>query len=331
MDESDPEPHGARVPVLCVHIPPAARTVLSDASSHRLYSYTFQMRAQRIWLKVMLIGVCGCFAHVVTSRLLPFSMMFRPSSSAPPTPSLLFPHGQRDWSAVSDIFSDLPGAKIAGPAHSDKCEDVSGYLAASFHSTGYEPKQSDKMVLADDDATPINDPDHDSISKVSKTTLDNTGWFGVPAVWESSVSQIDSLTRETEGKQRMRGDRDGSVISVGESLSRRSRRNSTRSHSHKTQREFYSDERDPQEHLERRAQQATCDENSVRRNFYSTEYNMEIQSSERRNSEYTLLESRRELSTPQTTTINGKNTIMQRSGDENSSSSGKLRKKLSRN
>ena len=45
MDESDPEPHGARVPVLSVHIPPAARTVFSAASSHSLYSYTFQMRA----------------------------------------------------------------------------------------------------------------------------------------------------------------------------------------------------------------------------------------------------------------------------------------------
>ena len=41
------------------------------------------------------------------------------------------------------------------------------------------PNQLDKMVPADDDATPINDPDHDSISDISKTTYENTGWFGV--------------------------------------------------------------------------------------------------------------------------------------------------------
>ena len=101
-----------------------------------------------------------------------------------------------------------------------------------------------------------------------KTTHDNTGWFGVPPVCETSVSKIsrgdpalhkeskESLARETEGKQRMREDRDGSVMSVGESTSRRSRRNSTRIHSHQTHREFCADERDLREHLERIAQQA---------------------------------------------------------------------------
>ena len=50
--------------------------------------------------------VCGCFAQVINLDIFFFSTMFRPS---PPIPSVLFPHGQRDWSAVSDIFSDLPG------------------------------------------------------------------------------------------------------------------------------------------------------------------------------------------------------------------------------
>ena len=76
------------------------------------------------------------FANVITSRLLPFSLMFRPSSPAPPTPSLLFPHGPSDWSAVSDIFSDLPRRKIAGPAHSDKGEDEFGHLAKNLSFTG---------------------------------------------------------------------------------------------------------------------------------------------------------------------------------------------------
>ena len=106
-------------------------------------------------------------------------------------------------------------------------------MANMPHSTGYEPKQPDKMVPADDDVTPINDPDHVSIPDFSKATDENTGWFGVPTVCETSVSHIsrgdialqkeskESLTRETEGKQRMRGDRNGSVISVGEAMSRK--------------------------------------------------------------------------------------------------------------
>ena len=54
------------------------------------------------------------------------------------------------------------------------------------------------------------------------------------------------------------------------------RRNSIRSHSLQTHREFYSDERDLRGHLERRAQQAVLDENSVQRTLYSTEYDTEI-------------------------------------------------------
>ena len=55
------------------------------------------------------------------------------------------------------------------------------------------------------------------------------------------------------------------------------------------------DERDLREHLERRAQKAFLGENSVQRKLYSTEYDMEIQNLERRNSEYALFESQREL------------------------------------
>ena len=54
-------------------------------------------------------------------------------------------------------------------------------------------------------------------------------------------------------------------------------------------------ERDLREHPERRAQQTIDGENSVGRKLYSTEYNKEIQNSERRNSGYALFESQREL------------------------------------
>ena len=90
-------------------------------------------------------------------------------------------------------------------------------------------------------------------------------------------------------------DREGSVISVAESMSQKSRRNSIRSHSLQTHRDFYSDERDHREDLERRAQQAVLGEQAAERKFHLTEDDLEIQNLERRNSEYALIESRREL------------------------------------
>ena len=85
------------------------------------------------------------------------------------------------------------------------------------------------------------------------------------------------------------------MISVAESMSRKSRRNSITSHSLQTHRELYSDERDLREHLERRAQQAKLVENSVDKKLYSTNYNIEIPNLERRNSHYALFESLRGL------------------------------------
>ena len=75
----------------------------------------------------------------------------------------------------------------------------------------------------------------------------------------------ESMPRETVARQREREEREGSVISVAESMSRKSRRNSTGSHSLQTHREFFSDERDLREDLERRAQQAVLGENSAQR------------------------------------------------------------------
>ena len=82
--------------------------------------------------------------------------------------------------------------------------------------------------------------------------------------------------------ERTRTQNPGSVISIDESMSRKSRRNvandtrSKMSHSHQTQHEFYSDERDLPEHLERRARHAILGENSAQRKLYSTEHDMEI-------------------------------------------------------
>ena len=104
------------------------------------------------------------------------------------------------------------------------------------------------------------------------------------------------LFREKSKKARLgKTLQDREKESVAESMSRKSRRNSTRSHSLQTHREFFSDERDLREHLERRAQQAVLGKNSAQRKFLSAEYDMEIQNLERRNSEYAVIESQREL------------------------------------
>ena len=134
-------------------------------------------------------------AHVVSLHLAVSLLIIHPSSP-------------RSWL--------IPTQKSAGPAHFRNGEEDVGYMANMRHCKGFEPNQPDKMVFADDDVTPINNPDHDSIFDFLKTTYENTGWFGVPTVCETSVSQIsrghtalqkeskESLTRESEGKQRMR-------------------------------------------------------------------------------------------------------------------------------
>ena len=72
-------------------------------------------------------------------------------------------------------------------------------------------------------------------------------------------------------REREDGEKSGSVISVDESTSRKSRQNVTNdarskiSHSPLTRHDFSSDERDLREHLERRARQAVLSENSPQR------------------------------------------------------------------
>ena len=229
-------------------------------------------------------GVCS--VYVVSLHLALSILMFHP-------PSLLFPHGHFDTTFPSaPSSSSFTRPKSVRQAHLRTSAGEFGYLADPTHSTCYEPKEFDKTTSVDGDTTPINDPNHDSVSDLSKTTRENTGLFGVPTVCENSVLTVsygnfalqrgsqESVLRDTVARQRERGEREGSVISVAESMSKKSRRKSTWSHSLQTHREFFSDERDLREHLERRAQQDFLGENSVRRNFYSTEYNMEIRNYE---------------------------------------------------
>ena len=170
--------------------------------------------------------------------------------------------------------------------------------------------------------------------------------FGVPTLFWTSVSHVShgdskySKHRETVAKQRE--EREGSVISVAESMPKKSLRNCIRSHSLQTHRELYSDERDLREDLERRAQQAVLGENSAQRKLYLTEYDLENQNLERRNSEYALIESRRELKSQRRQLLEANQWADQAqrerihlcselTGDEEPSSPCMLRKKLPRN
>ena len=257
--------------------------------SHAHFSDTFSLCGVQTSRTRMAQGVCS--AHVKSPHLTISLPMFHP-------------HGHLDTSFLSaPSLPNCSRSKSACQAHFGMSAEESGYLADPTHSASYEPKELDKITSADGDTTPINDPNYDNISDFSKITRENTGLFSVSTMLEESVSHVshgeskDIIHRETVARQRKkeREEREGSVISVAESMSKKSRRNSFKSHSLQTHREFYSDERDLREDLERRAQQAVLGENSAQRKFFLTEYDLEIQNLERRNSEYALIESRREL------------------------------------
>ena len=94
---------------------------------------TVQVRSHHIWLKQYVDEkVCVCCAHVITLHISFFSLMYHPSLFAP---SLLFPHGQRVWSAVLDILSGVSRRKIDGQARSDIDDEEFGYLAKATHFT----------------------------------------------------------------------------------------------------------------------------------------------------------------------------------------------------
>ena len=124
-------------------------------------------------------------------------------------PSLLFPHGHVETTFLcAQSLPDFTRSESAGQAHFRTSGGKFGYLADPTHSTGYEPKEFDKISCADGDTTPINDPNYDNISDFSKITRENTGLFSVSTILEASVSHVspgeskDSMHRETVARQR---------------------------------------------------------------------------------------------------------------------------------
>ena len=121
---------------------------------------------------------CACRHRSVISPS-PF-LMFHPSLLLS---SLLFPDGHFETSPdydlddltdfdVHDFLPNFPDLK-AQVKRTPPVDELFGYLAKSALNTSYEPKEFDWNTFTDDDATNINDPDHD-ISDLSKTTLDNS-------------------------------------------------------------------------------------------------------------------------------------------------------------
>ena len=199
-------------------------------------------------------------------------------------------------------------SKRAGHRHLRTSSEKFGYLAKSAFSTGYEPKKFDKITSVDSDTMLVDDPDLNEISDSSKNTHTREHWTVRCShnVWTLCFARFSRWFCSSNRKQRKhasgnrlldrgRKEREGSVISVVKSMSKKNRRNSVRSHSLQTLRKFFSDGWHLRENLQRRAQQAILGENSDQRRLYLTQYNMEIQNLERRNSEHARFESQREL------------------------------------
>ena len=97
------------------------------------------------------------------------------------------------------------------------------HSARATESLANELSEFDKTTSVDGDTTPSNDPDHDGISDFSRTTHENTGLLGVPAVFATSVSRVshgnvalqrgsqESAPLETVARPRERGEREGSA------------------------------------------------------------------------------------------------------------------------
>ena len=178
---------------VCAHTPCRTRTLLTHfpcvAHRHRAHA----------WLKVFAVRMS--YLSISPS---PFSGFM--------APSLLFPndHFETTLPTLTSAPS-LPNcsrSESAGLAHFRTSGGESGYLADPTHSTGYEPKEFDKITSAVGDTTPINDPNYDDISDFSKITRENTGLFGVSTIEEASVSHgshfesKDSMHREAVAWQR---------------------------------------------------------------------------------------------------------------------------------
>ena len=146
--------------------------------------------AQVSWNK----GVCHMSVFVLYLAF--SSLMFHPS--------LLFLYIHFDITFSVHNLAVLSRPKSAGHAQRRTCIAKFGYLAKSDANAGNEPNEFDKNNSVDDDTMLINDPNH-NFSDFSKTTSENTRQFGVPTVFESSVSHVshDDFALQIESRESM--------------------------------------------------------------------------------------------------------------------------------
>ena len=147
------------------------KRMFTHSVSHAHFLFTFSLRDVQTRTR-MAQGVRS--ANVKPLHPTFSILMFHP-------PSLLFPHGHFETPFPSaQSLPDFTRPESAGQAHFRTSGEEFGYLADPTHSTGYEPKEFDKITSADGDTTPINEPNYDNISDFSKITRENTGLFGFP-------------------------------------------------------------------------------------------------------------------------------------------------------
>ena len=171
---------------LCAHTP--CRT--------HSFSDTFSLRGVPTSRTRMAQGVCS--AHIMSHNLTLYisCIIHRPCCST---------RSYRHFVLVCTFLVELFQRGSCALPHKQF-----GYVADSTHSTGHEPKEFDKITSADGDTTPINDPNYDNISDISKIKRENIGFFGVSTMLEASVSHVsngeskDSMHPETVAGERER-------------------------------------------------------------------------------------------------------------------------------
>ena len=240
-------------------------------------------------------------------------------------PYLLFPHGYFETTPDYDFTDDpihtflpyLPVLKAQDMRHSARC------IARSLATWPSSSLQTQVMSLRKFHKNHFRGCWHDAHQRSEPQFLrllenherehwtircSHSFWFLCFArfswlICSSDSKQRKACNRETVARQRETEERERFCdqccrVDVREKSTERywceseeSQKNSIR----KSLRKFYSDGWDLREHLQRRAQQAIPAENSDQRKLHLNEYEMEIQNSERRNSEYALIGSQREL------------------------------------
>ena len=122
-------------------------SLCTHSVSHAHFSDTLSLRGVQTSLYTH--GRVSCSAHVVSLHLTLSILMFHP-------PSYLFPHGHVETTFLcAPSLPNCSRSESAGQAHFRASGGSLATWPIPTHSTGYEPKEFDKISSADGDTTPI--------------------------------------------------------------------------------------------------------------------------------------------------------------------------------